>query len=222
MKSLSSVQRRILTEAKIEPYRAHALGFAYAALEPHIDTETMKEHYSKHYMNYLDKLNNAMGSISKKERETVQKLLENFKKLPSNLSKEKKEDIKFNAGGVDNHNIFWRNIDPNNHPTRVPHFLNERIGSRFGSLDGFKKKFKEQALGIKGAGWVWLVEKNDNFEIITTANQDSPRLLGFNPILGLDIWEHSFYLKHKSDKESYINSLLKIINWNSVAQFWNK
>lgn len=214
---ISSVQKRkqFLSEAKKVGYTARGLGYAYAALEPYIDAETMRLHYSQHYMGYLDKLNAALPrNLSMLGRETVEKLLYNFKDLPNNISKDRLEDIKFNAGGVDNHNVFWKNIAPNG-PEQPDKQLKD-ILKIFGTITQLKASFKERALAIKGSGWCWLVKKDDQLSFMATSNQDSPRLTGHTPILGLDMWEHAYYLKHKNDKEKYVDDFWKVVNWNDV------
>jgi len=199
------------------PYRAKSLGYAYSALEPHIDAATMKEHYSGHYLTYLENLNEAMGSMSLQGRETVEKLLHNIDSLPQ-ISSSRLEAIKFNAGGVDNHNIYWAILNPKNQPSRMPRPLARSIKKRF---PNFRKRFFREALSHRGSGWCWLLLAQNKLQIRCTANQYSPRLDGCVPLLGCDLWEHAYYLKHQSDRQSYLADFFRAINWNQVQKHWH-
>jgi len=212
---ISSVRRRVILESR-RPYSAQSLGYSYDALEPYIDSETMKVHYSKHYVGYLEKLNKAMTGVPTKNKKTVQALLENFGTLPKTLSDTRKETIRFNAGGVDNHNIFWTNIKPGG-AVRPNGELLSAINASYGREKKFKERFADQAMDHRGSGWCWLVKKSGGLGIETTDNQDSPRLRGWAPLLGLDIWEHAYYLKYKSDRKKYIENFWKIVNWSDVS-----
>jgi len=216
MKLKSSVQRRATITESRKPYSASSLGFAYDALEPYIDAETMKIHYSKHYIGYLENLNKAMKGVPTKNRKTVKALLENFSSLPKTLSDTRKETIKFNAGGVDNHNVFWANIAPGG-AVRPHGELLSAITASYGTLKKFKQRFSEQAGDHRGSGWCWLVKKSGGLGIVLTTDQHSPRLSGWDPILGLDVWEHAYYLKYKNDRKKYIDNFWKIVNWSDVA-----
>jgi len=190
----------VVLEAKKGDYTAIKLPYALNALEPYIDKETMNRHYNKHYKTYLKKLNDLMG----KRRPPLKELVSDIKG--------KNDKIRFNAGGAYNHEIFWQMLTPDK---KKMGNLEELINKEFGSFDKFKDEFEEQATTILGSGWCWLVTKGNKLEIVTTPNQDNPLMdnLG-TPILGLDMWEHAFYLKNGPDKDKYINSFFKVVNWD--------
>jgi len=201
---ITSVQRRLLTEGTYKKYR---LPYAYAALEPHISAETMVTHYKEHYLSYVESLNKLLKGRSPKDLEEV---LTDIKKLPDSI----RRDVNFNGGGVDNHNVFWRNLRPGG-PERPSNKLSSALQT-FGGLRKFKTTFRDVALDMQGSGWCWLAEKNGKVEIITTENQTSPRTRGWTPLLGVDMWEHAYYIDHKSDKKAYVDSVFKCVNWNDV------
>lgn len=202
----TSVQRRLLIESVYKRYR---LPYAYAALEPHISAETMVIHYKEHYMKYLENLNRLMRG---RKEQPLEDVLTNIQRLPDSI----RRDVNFNGGGVDNHNVYWRNLRPGG-PERPMSKLSTAL-RKFGGLRKFKTAFKERALEIQGSGWCWLAEKNGKLEIITTENQTSPRTRGWVPLLGIDMWEHAFYIDHRSDKKAYIDGFFKCVNWNDVAR----
>lgn len=208
----------LLTEDpdRSQPYRAKRLGYAYSALEPEIDAATMKEHYARHYFVYLDNLNEAMGSISLQGRETVEKLLHGIDSLPK-MSRRRLETIKFNAGGVDNHDVYWDVLNPNNRPSRIPRVLAKALRKRFSN---FRNRFLREAMSHRGSGWCWLLLENGKLQISCTENQHSPRLDNCIPLLGCDLWEHAYYLKHRSDRRSYLVDFLRAVNWNRVRERW--
>ena len=197
-----------LHEAK--KIRAEKLPYGYSALRQFIDPETMNIHYNKHYKGYITKLNDALegknyGDLSLEE---IIKTIERFSKT-----------IRDNAGGAYNHSIFWKMLSPTEMEPKGD--ILKKINSNFGSLSNFKQKFEEQAKKRFGSGWVWLVlTKRGSLKIMTTANQDNPLMnvikQGGHPLLGLDLWEHAYYLKYKNKRDEYIKNFWKVVNWEFV------
>src|SRR5690606_9513843 len=187
------------------------LGYAYEALEPHIDARTMEIHHTKHHNTYITNLNNAIAGT-----ELENKSLEDILK---NLDLNNKA-VRNNGGGHWNHSLFWEILGPNagGEPTGE---LAEAINSAFGSFDAFKDEFAKAATTQFGSGWAWLCVNNGKLEVCATANQDNPLMPGIGcggtPILGLDVWEHAYYLNYQNRRPDYINALFNVVNWNAVA-----
>jgi Fe-Mn family superoxide dismutase len=186
------------------------LPYSYSALKQFIDPETMNVHYNKHYKGYVDKLNNALNNKDDKELslEEIIKTIERFNKF-----------IRDNAGGAYNHQLFWKMLTPK--PTKMGPITTKKINQAFGSFVNFKKKFEGQAKDRFGSGWVWLVlTKRGVVKIMTTPNQDNPLMdvveQGGYPILGLDLWEHAYYLKYRNRRDEYIKNFWKVVNWDYV------
>jgi Fe-Mn family superoxide dismutase len=191
------------------------LPYSYAALKNFIDAETMDFHYNKHYKGYVDKLNDA---LSKKKYGDLE--LEKIIKTISRFDK----DIRNNAGGAFNHSLFWNMLTPN--PKKLTGDLYKKITKQWGTFSNFKKEFEKQAKSRFGSGWVWLVVTSKNtLKIMTTPNQDNPLMniiqgSGF-PILGLDLWEHAYYLKYKNKRDEYITNFWKVVNWDFVSKMYD-
>jgi Fe-Mn family superoxide dismutase len=188
-------------------YKLPPLPYDYDALEPHIDAETMKEHYIKHQKGYVDKLNSEFEDYPHL-RKPLDDILKNINSYNSN--------IRNNAGGVWNHTFFWNLLSPTK---TLPHGrLKLHILRQWQSVDLFIKDFIEAGKMHFGSGWVWLVfnSKKNSLEIISTPNQDNPMMLHseLKPIIGCDLWEHAYYLKHKSNKEAWLNAFFEILNWD--------
>ena len=186
------------------------LPYAYSALKSFIDAETMEIHYSKHYKGYVDKLNDA---LSKKKYGDLDLI-----KIIKTISRFDKK-IRNNAGGAFNHALFWNMLSPT--PKKLEGELYEKINKQFGSFDKFKKEFENQAKDRFGSGWVWLVLTSRNtLKIMSTPNQDNPLMdvveQGGYPLLGLDLWEHAYYLRYRNRKEEYIKNFWKVVNWDYV------
>jgi superoxide dismutase, Fe-Mn family len=195
------------------PFHLPQLPYGYEALEPHIDKTTMDLHHSKHHQTYVTKLNKAVNEAQIKVF-SVETLCKNISKYPVN--------IRNNAGGHYNHSLFWKLMTPKGSgaPTGK---LAEAINGTFGSFENFKSKFSETSQSIFGSGWAWLViGKDAKLEIGTTANQDNPLmdLPGFKgaPVLGLDVWEHAYYLKHQNKRPDYIASWWNVVNWEEAEK----
>jgi len=187
------------------------LPYAYSALKSFIDSKTMDIHYNKHYKGYVDKLNKA---LSKKDYGDVE-----LDKIIKTISKYPKE-IRNNAGGAFNHALFWKMLSPKKMELKGD--LKDKIIKDFGSVAKFKTKFEEEAKARFGSGWVWLVvTKSNRLKIISTPNQDNPLMNviegGGFPILGLDVWEHAYYLKYQNKRDEYISNFWNVVNWGFVS-----
>lgn len=192
-------------------FKLPELGYAYDALEPQIDAKTMEIHYTKHHNAYTTNLNNAIAGTAH-EGKSIEDLLTN---LDMNSMA-----LRNNGGGYYNHNLFWEVINPNS-KGRLSGPLLEAINEAFGSKDGFEEKFAAAAATRFGSGWAWLcVHKGGKVEICSTPNQDNPLMPGTGcggfPILGLDVWEHAYYLNYQNRRPDYIKAFFEIINWNVV------
>ncbi len=188
------------------------LPYAYEALEPHIDTETMKIHHDKHHQAYVDNLNKAIAGTP---NETTS--LEDLVKKAGTIS----PAVRNNGGGHWNHDFFWNSLAANTGgaPTGK---LAEAINSSFGSFDAFKEKFEDAGKTRFGSGWAWLLVKDGKLEISSTPNQDNPLMdvadVKGSPLLGVDVWEHAYYLKYQNKRPDYLKAIWNVINWNVVAE----
>lgn len=191
------------------------LPYAYDALEPHIDQETMSIHHTKHHNTYVTKLNDALEGHSDLQNASLGELLSDLEKLPTDVQ----TAIRNNGGGHANHSLFWTLLSPNGggEPTGS---LADAINTKFGSFDAFKEEFAKAATGRFGSGWAWLVVDNGELAITSTPNQDTPVMEGKTPILGLDVWEHAYYLKYQNKRPDYISAFWNIVNWEKVAELY--
>ena len=192
-----------------------ALPYAYDALEPHIDVQTMRIHHDKHHQGYVDKLNAAIEKEKSLEGKTVEALLKDLDAIPESV----RNDIRNNGGGHANHTMFWDSMTPGGakEPTGK---LAAAINEAFTDFAGFKKAFEEAGGKRFGSGWVWLVKPKDvsKLAIISTANQDSPLSEGHTPLLGNDVWEHAYYLKYQNKRPDYLKAWWNVVNWDKVAE----
>lgn len=217
VKLLISTMLLILTTsvfcfANDNEFKLMPLPYSYDALEPYIDKETMIIHHTKHHQTYVDNLNKLLAKNPELSSKSLEELLTNLDTLP----KSDKQGIINNAGGVYNHNFFWTIMAPNQDGKPVGE-LATAIDNTFGSFDNFKAKFKESATSRFGSGWAWLVsDKDGKLSIISTANQDAPISLGLTPIIGIDVWEHAYYLKYKNKRADYIDNWWNVVNWNQA------
>ncbi|CAM3673738.1 superoxide dismutase [Cytobacillus oceanisediminis] len=189
------------------------LPYAYDALEPNIDKETMNIHHTKHHNTYVTNLNNALEGNEELLSKTVEEVVSNLDAVPEAV----RTAVRNNGGGHANHSLFWQVISPNGggEPTGE---LADSINSKFGSYDSFKEEFAKAATTRFGSGWAWLVVNNGQLEVTSTPNQDSPLMEGKTPILGLDVWEHAYYLNYQNRRPEYINSFWNIVNWDEVTK----
>ena len=189
-----------------------ALPYAFNALEPHIDARTMEIHHGKHHNAYVTNLNNALAGTAL-ENMSLEEILRNMDQVPA----DKKTAVQNNGGGHHNHTLFWNIMSPNGggEPGEA---LEAAIAGKFGSVADFKAKFTQAATTRFGSGWAWLVVKADgSLDVYSTANQDSPLMQGDTPILGLDVWEHAYYLNYQNRRPDYITAFWNVLNWEAVA-----
>ncbi|MDL9994578.1 superoxide dismutase SodA [Bacillus stercoris] len=198
-------------------YELPELPYAYDALEPHIDKETMTIHHTKHHNTYVTNLNKAVEGNTALANKSVEELVADLDSVPENI----RTAVRNNGGGHVNHKLFWTLLSPNGggEPTGA---LAEEINSVFGSFDKFKEQFAAAAAGRFGSGWAWLVVNNGKLEITSTPNQDSPLSEGKTPILGLDVWEHAYYLNYQNRRPDYISAFWKVVNWDEVARLYSE
>ncbi|MCC3356712.1 superoxide dismutase [Bacillus sp. REN16] len=197
-------------------YELPQLPYAYDALEPHIDKETMNIHHTKHHNTYITNVNNAIAGKADLESKSVEELVSNLDAVPEDI----RTAVRNNGGGHANHSLFWTILSPNGggEPTGE---LADAINSKFGSLDAFKAEFTKAATTRFGSGWAWLVVNNGELEVTSTPNQDSPLMEGKTPILGLDVWEHAYYLNYQNRRPDYISAFFNVVNWEEVANRYN-
>lgn len=189
------------------PYTLPPLPYAYDALEPYLDAKTMEIHHAKHHQAYIDKLNAVLGKHPDLADRSVEDLLVNLKSF--NLSETDKTQIRNHGGGHSNHTFFWRIMGP---AKSVDEELVGEITKEFGSLDDFKKKFTDLATTLFGSGWVWLArDENGKLHLHQMSNQDSPLLHGHEPVIGLDVWEHAYYLKYQNRRTDYIQAWWNVL-----------
>jgi superoxide dismutase, Fe-Mn family len=189
------------------------LPYAANALEPHIDEETMNIHHGKHHNTYVTKLNDALEGHSDLQNKSIEELLTDLNSLPDDI----KTPVRNNGGGHYNHTIFWQLMSPDG-GGEPKGDLADAINSKFGSFDKFKEEFKNAGVGRFGSGWAWLVVNNGELEITSTPNQDTPISDGKTPVLGVDVWEHAYYLKYQNKRPDYLEAFFNVINWDEVAK----
>ena len=189
------------------------LPYAYDALEPNIDKETMNIHHTKHHNTYVTNLNNALEGNEELLSKSVEEVISNLDAVPEAA----RTAVRNNGGGHANHSLFWQVISPNGggEPTGD---LAAAINSKFGSFDSFKEEFAKAATTRFGSGWAWLAVNNGELEVTSTPNQDSPLMEGKTPLLGLDVWEHAYYLKYQNRRPEYISSFWNVVNWDEVSK----
>lgn len=192
-------------------YELAPLPYDYSALEPHIDTETMKLHHDKHHQTYVNNLNAAIEKHPDLAKHSPEDLLRNLANVPEDI----RTVVRNNAGGVVNHNIFWTIMGPNGggEPTGA---IGEQIKKDFGSFEDFKKLFNETTAKQFGSGWGWLIYKEGKLKVISSPNQDTPLHEGIIPILGNDVWEHAYYLKYQNRRPDYLAAWWNVVNWEEV------
>lgn len=187
------------------------LSYAYDALEPYFDARTMEIHHTKHHQTYVDKLNAALKPHTSLHGFQVEQLLRNLNEIPDTI----RNAVRNHGGGHFNHSFFWPTLKKD---VKMGGPAIDAISAAFGSFDKFKSDFTSAASTLFGSGWTWLTVQNGRLEIITTSNQDCPLSLGLTPILGLDVWEHAYYLKYQNRRPEYIAAYFNIINWDRVNE----
>jgi Fe-Mn family superoxide dismutase len=192
-------------------YSLPELPWAYDALEPYIDEQTMRIHHTKHHQTYIDKLNAALEDHKDLQERNVEELIKDLNAIPDSI----RTAVRNHGGGHANHSFFWpllmKGVDFSGD-------IADAVTSKFSDFDTFKEKFSTAAALLFGSGWAWLVMNGEELEIMTTPNQDSPLSEGKIPILGLDVWEHAYYLKYQNRRPEYISAFFNVINWKKVDE----
>lgn len=188
-----------------------ALSYAHNALEPHIDALTMEIHHGRHHNTYITNLNAALEGHADLQAQSIEDLISNLDKVPESV----RGAVRNNGGGHANHTLFWNVMSPNGggEPTGA---VGEAINSTFGSYDSFKEQLTKAGLTRFGSGWAWLVVDSGKLAITSTPNQDSPLMEGKTPILGVDVWEHAYYLNYQNKRPAYLEAFFNVINWDEV------
>ena len=194
-------------------YELPQLPYAYDALEPHIDKETMNIHHTKHHNTYITNVNAALEGQDDLLSKSVEELVSNLDAVPEAA----RTAVRNNGGGYANHSLFWTILSPNGGGAPSGE-LADKINSKFGSFETFKEEFAKAGTTRFGSGWAWLVVNNGELEVTSTPNQDSPLMEGKTPILGLDVWEHAYYLNYQNRRPDYISSFWNVVNWEEVTR----
>jgi Fe-Mn family superoxide dismutase len=189
------------------------LSYAYNALEPYIDAQTMEIHHTKHHQAYIDKLNAALEGHADLQNKSVEDLLRNLNAVPESI----RTAVRNHGGGHFNHSFFWPMLRKE---TKFSGKIADAINSRFGGFDKFKDQFSNAAATLFGSGWAWLTWSKNELQIMATPNQDNPISQGKTPILGIDVWEHAYYLKYQNRRPEYISAFFNVINWDKVNEYF--
>ncbi len=187
------------------------LRYAYNALEPFIDEQTMRIHHTKHHQAYIDNLNAALEGHDALKAKTAEDLLKGLNAIPESI----RAAVRNHGGGHANHSFFWPLLKKDVKPEGD---ILDAITERFGSFDKFKEEFTAAAMSRFGSGWAWLIVSNGKLEVTSTANQDSPLSEGKTPLLGIDVWEHAYYLKYQNKRNEYVSAFFSVINWDKVNE----
>ncbi|MGE5375290.1 MAG: superoxide dismutase [Bacteroidota bacterium] len=188
------------------------LPYAVDALEPYIDAQTMTIHHDKHHQAYVTNLNAAIEKHPELAGKSLEDLLKDLNAVPEDI----RTAVRNNGGGAWNHDMFWQIMGPN--AGGAPKSgLARAVDAAFGSFDAFKGEFEKAAMGRFGSGWAWLVKKGNGLAIVSTANQDNPMSEGMTPVMGVDVWEHAYYLKYQNRRAEYLTNWWNVVNWDAVA-----
>ena len=194
------------------PYEVPPLPYDYAALEPHIDEATMRVHHDKHHQAYVDKANAALEGTELADR-PIEDAIANLFEVPD----DKRTAVRNNGGGHLNHNLFWESMSPDG-GGEPDGGLAEAIATAFGSFADFQAKVKDTGVAQFGSGWAWLVHDGAGLAVVGTPNQDNPLTDGKTPLLGVDVWEHAYYLKYQNKRPDYIDAFFRTVDWDTVAE----
>lgn len=198
-------------------FKLPELKYAYDGLEPHIDKQTMEIHHTRHHQTYVDNLNKALEGHDKFKEINIWELIRDLNSVPDDI----KTAVRNNGGGHLNHTLFWSIMSPDGGGNPVGEVA-KKIDENLGGFEKFKEVFKKAALGRFGSGWAWLVvNKEGNLEVVSTPNQDNPITEGLNPILGIDVWEHAYYLKYQNKRPDYVDAFWNVVDWNKVEEKYN-
>lgn len=192
------------------------LPYAVDALEPYIDAQTMSIHHTKHHQAYITNLNAALEKHPELANKSLEDLLSDLNAVPEDI----RMAVRNHGGGTWNHNVFWEIMAPKTSATPSGELL-KALETAFGSFDSFKSEFEKAAVGRFGSGWAWLVRKGDGLAVVSTANQDNPLSDGLTPIMGIDVWEHAYYLKYQNRRPEYVSNWWNVVNWAAIAERYN-
>ncbi|MCW6652201.1 superoxide dismutase [Aerococcaceae bacterium NML210727] len=190
------------------------LPYAYEALEPTIDARTMEIHHSKHHAAYVNNLNAALENHADLAAKSIEDLIANLNEVPEAI----RMAVRNNGGGHLNHSIFWTTLKSPVENNEIPAELKAKLDADFGSVEAFKEAFAKAAATRFGSGWAWLVDNNGKLEVVSTPNQDNPITDGLKPLLGLDVWEHAYYLNYQNRRPDYIAAFWSVVDWNKVLE----
>ena len=193
------------------------LTYSTDALQPHIDAKTMEIHHGKHHAAYVANLNKALDGHADLQQKSIAELLSDLSSVPENI----RGAVRNNGGGHFNHTLFWKIMGPDGGGTPTGE-LGDAINSAFGSFGDFKAKVVQAGMTRFGSGWAWLFVKNGKLEVGSSPNQDSPLMEGGKPILGIDVWEHAYYLNYQNRRPDYLNAWWNVVNWDQVAENFSK
>jgi Fe-Mn family superoxide dismutase len=194
------------------PYEVPPLPYDYGALEPHIDEQTMRVHHDKHHQAYVDKVNAALEGTDWADRD-IEEVLKSLDRIPE----DKRNVVRNNGGGHYNHTLFWESMSPDGGGEPGGE-LGDAIASAFGSFQDFQAKLKDAGVNQFGSGWAWLVTDGNGLGVVSTPNQDNPISAGRTPLLGVDVWEHAYYLKYQNRRPDYIDAWWNTVAWEAVAE----
>lgn len=197
------------------PYQLPTLPYPYDALEPHIDARTMEIHHTKHHQAYINKVNEALASFADLAAKPVEEVLKGINSVPEKI----RQVVINHGGGHANHSLFWELMGPNK-GGEPKGDLGDAIAKAFGGFAKFKEEFAAAAANRFGSGWAWLVLDKGQLKIYSTPNQDSPLMQGHVPVLGLDVWEHAYYLKYQNRRPDYVSAWWNVVNWDKAAQLF--
>ena len=199
------------------PYELPPLPYAHNALEPFIDEQTMQIHHGKHHQTYVNNLNAALEKHPQLQGKPIEQLIADLNAIPEDI----RTAVRNNGGGHANHAFFWNLMAPNagGPPSGA---IADAIDAKFGNFDAFKEAFGKAAVGRFGSGWAWLIKSGDGVEITSTPNQDTPLMEGKTPVLGIDVWEHAYYLKYQNRRPDYIAAWWNVVNWDAVNKAFSR
>ncbi|WP_156921232.1 superoxide dismutase [Brochothrix campestris] len=197
-------------------YTLPELPYEYAALEPHIDAKTMEIHHTKHHQTYITNVNNALASYPELAAKSVEELVTDLASVPEEI----KGAVRNNGGGHANHSFFWQSLSANGGGAPVGE-LAAAIDATFGSFEAFQEKFLAAATTRFGSGWAWLVVTDGELAVISTPNQDSPLTEGHTPLVGIDVWEHAYYLNYQNRRPDYVKAFFNVVDWNKANTLYN-
>lgn len=198
-------------------FETPALPYEYNALEPYIDEATMQIHHDKHHVAYTTNFNKALENVEGLDGKSAEDILRDLDKIPADV----RNAVKNHGGGHVHHSLFWEILRPGQENNAPDGELLEDIIKTFGSFEKFREEFTTAAMTVFGSGWAWLVLENGSLKITQTSKQDSPYSLGHSPILGIDVWEHSYYLKYQNKRADFVEAFWNVINWPKVAELYS-